>query len=98
MCAIWPDAAIPYVGKGAVGDNLTPREKLIVVLPLIAGVVIVLVYFGLFTSPLVIAVIFVLWVAVSLRNKRKFDKERDGNRAKVVPKGSKKILGSFSRD
>ena len=80
---------IPYVGKGAVGHDLTPREKLIVVLPFIAGVVIILVYFGLFANPLVIAVIFVLWVAVSLRNKRKFDRERDGNRTKVVSKGSR---------
>jgi len=73
-----------------VDDVLTPREKLIVVLPLIAGLVIVLVYFRLFANPLVIAVIFVLWVAVSLRNKRKFDKERD---AKPSPgrKGSKAI-------
>jgi Flp pilus assembly protein TadB len=59
-------------------DVLTPREKLIVVLPLIAGVVIVLVYFGLFANPLVIVVIFVLWVAVSLRNKRKFNRESAG--------------------
>jgi Flp pilus assembly protein TadB len=55
---------------------LTPREKLIVILPVIAGLVIVLVYFGLFANPLLIAVIFVLWVAVSLRNRRKFERQR----------------------
>ena len=76
---------------------MTPREKLIVVLPLIAGVVIVLVYYGLFANPLVIAVIFVLWVAVSLRNRRKFDRERDGNRDEVASKGSKRTLGRLSR-
>jgi Flp pilus assembly protein TadB len=43
-----------------------------IVLPVVAGVVIVLVYFGLFANPLVILAIFVLYVAVSLRNKRKF--------------------------
>jgi Flp pilus assembly protein TadB len=56
---------------------LTPREKLIVILPVIAGVVIVLVYFGLFANPLIIAFIFVLWVAVSLRNRRKFNRQRE---------------------
>ncbi len=56
---------------------MTPRQKLVVVLPVIAGIVIVLVYFGLFANPLVIAVVFVLWVAVSLRNRRKFNRERE---------------------
>jgi Flp pilus assembly protein TadB len=51
---------------------LTPRQKLIVVLPVIAGLVIVLIYFGLFANPVVILLIFVLYVAVSLRNRRKF--------------------------
>jgi Flp pilus assembly protein TadB len=55
---------------------LTPRQKLILTLPLIAVVVLVLIYLGLFNSPLVIAAIFVLWVVVSLRNRRKFAKQR----------------------
>jgi Flp pilus assembly protein TadB len=56
---------------------LKPRTKLLLSLPIIAAVVIVLLYFRLFASPLVIAVIFVLYVVVSLRNKRKFSRERD---------------------
>jgi DMSO/TMAO reductase YedYZ heme-binding membrane subunit len=42
----------------------------------IAAIVILLVYFQLFSSPVVIAVIFVAYVAVSLRNRRKFNKQR----------------------
>ncbi len=56
---------------------MKPRTKLLLTLPIIAVAVLVLLYFRLFASPLVIAVIFVLYVAVSLRNKRKFNKERD---------------------
>ncbi|MDA4125581.1 MAG: hypothetical protein OK452_00040 [Thaumarchaeota archaeon] len=56
---------------------MKPRTKLLLALPIIAAVVIVLVYFRLFASPLVIAVIFILYVAVSLRNKRKFNREKD---------------------
>jgi Flp pilus assembly protein TadB len=56
---------------------LKPRTKLLLVLPIIAAVVLVLLYFRLFASPLVIAVIFVFYVAVSLRNKRKFSREKD---------------------
>ena len=55
---------------------MTPRAKLIVVLPVIAALVIVLVYFQLFSSPVVIAVIFVAYVAVSLLNKRKFNRQK----------------------
>jgi hypothetical protein len=51
---------------------LTPRTKLIIVIPIIAVFVFALAYFQLFTSPVVIAVIFILWVVVSLRNRRKF--------------------------
>ncbi len=57
---------------------MSPRSKLLISLPIIAAVVLVLVYFQLFANPVVIAVIFVLWVAVSLRNRRKFDRERTG--------------------
>jgi len=46
-----------------------------VTLPAIAALVIILVYFGLFTNPIVILVIFVLYVAVSIRNRRKFRRQ-----------------------
>lgn len=55
---------------------MTPRTKLLLALPVIAVFVLVLVYFQLFTSPVVIAIIFALYVAVSLRNRRKFKKQR----------------------
>jgi len=56
---------------------LTPRSKLLLSLPIIAVFVILLVYFQLFSSPIIIAVIFVAYVAVSLRNRRKFNRQRD---------------------
>jgi ABC-type dipeptide/oligopeptide/nickel transport system permease subunit len=55
---------------------LTPRTKLLLALPAIAVFVIVLVYFQLFSSPVIIAIIFVAWVAVSLMNRRKFSEQR----------------------
>ena len=55
---------------------MTPRTKLILVLPFIAAFVIVLVYFQLFSSPVIIAIIFVAWLAVSLINRRKFANQR----------------------
>ena len=53
------------------------RTKLLLALPLIAAFVLVLLYFQLFTSPLAIAVIFVLYVAVSIRNRRKFKRQEN---------------------
>ena len=64
---------------------MTPRAKLMAVLPIIAAVVIILVYFRLFSSPIVIAMIFVAYVAVSLWNRRKFNRQRE--RAKGSSKG-----------
>lgn len=58
---------------------MKPRTKLLLALPIIAAAVLVLLYFRLFASPLVIAIIFILYVAVSLLNKRKFSKVRDRN-------------------
>ena len=55
---------------------MKPRTKLLLALPIIAAVVIVLLYFRLFASPFVIVVIFIFYVAISLRNKRKFGRER----------------------
>lgn len=55
---------------------MTPRSKLLLILPVIAAFVIILVYFGLFSSPVVIAIIFVAYVVVSLLNKRKFNRQK----------------------
>lgn len=51
--------------------------KLAIALPAIAALVIVLVYFQLFSSPVVIAVIFVAYIVVSLRNRKKFDRQKE---------------------
>jgi membrane protein implicated in regulation of membrane protease activity len=52
-----------------------------ILLPLIAALVIVLVYFRLFANPIVIVIIFVAYVAVSLRNRRRFGRrQEDSNR------------------
>lgn len=53
------------------------RTKLLLALPIIAVFVLVLVYFQLFTSPVAIAIIFVLYIVVSLWNRRKFHKQED---------------------
>ena len=53
------------------------RTKLLLALPVIAALVLVLIYFQLFTSPVAIAIIFVLYIAVSLRNRRKFHRQED---------------------
>lgn len=55
---------------------MTPKKKLLLALPLVAGVVLVLVYFQLFANPFVILVIFVLYLVVSFRNKRKFNRQK----------------------
>lgn len=55
---------------------MSPRTKLLLALPVVAAFVLVLAYFQLFTSPVAIAVIFVLYVAVSLWNRRRFRKQQ----------------------
>ena len=55
---------------------MTPRSKLLLALPIIAAFVLVLVYFQLFSSPIVIGVIFVAYVVVSLMNRRKFNRQQ----------------------
>ena len=55
---------------------MSPRAKLILVLPVIAVLVIALVYFGLFSSPVVIVAIFLAYVVVSLWNRKKFNRQR----------------------
>ena len=47
-------------------------------LPLIAVIVALLAYLRLFSSTFVILIILVLYVAVSLRNRRKFSKLKEG--------------------
>ncbi len=61
---------------------MTPRSKLLLSLPIIALFVILLVYYQLFSSPVVIAIIFVAWLVVSLRNRRKFEKQREQTQQK----------------
>jgi len=58
---------------------LTPKTKLMIALPIIAVLVIILVYLQLFSSPVVIVVIFVAYVVVSLMNRSKFNRQRDKN-------------------
>jgi len=69
---------------------LTPRAKLLLALPIIAAFVIALVYFQLFSSPVIIAIIFVAWLVVSLMNRRKFAKQRA---RKAGQKGSQFFSG-----
>jgi positive regulator of sigma E activity len=53
---------------------LKPRNKLLLALPLVATVVVFLAYFRLFTNPAVIVFVLVLYVGVSLWNRRKFSR------------------------
>ena len=55
---------------------MNSRTKLTIVLPLIAVLVIILVYFQLFTNPLVDLGIVFLYVVVSLWNRRKFNRQK----------------------
>ncbi len=61
---------------------MSPRTKLLISLPIIAAAVLVLVYFQLFSSPVVIAIIFVAYVVVSLMNRRKFNRQKAQKQAK----------------
>lgn len=58
---------------------MTPRTRLLLAIPLIVVIVVALAYYRLFTSPVVIAVIFVLWIVVSLWNKRRFSRRSERN-------------------
>ena len=55
---------------------MTPKQKMIIVVPVVAALVIGFVYFGLFTNPYVILAVFIAWLAITLRNKRKFDRQK----------------------
>lgn len=70
---------------------MTPRTKLFLVIPVIVVVVVALAYYRLFASPVVIAVIFVLWVIISLWNRKRFGNQKnkrasrkEGGRVKAV--------------
>ena len=65
---------------------LNSRTKLTIVLPLIAVLVIILIYFQLFTNPLVDLGIVLLYVVASLWNRRKFNRQK----AQAETKGKKK--------
>ena len=55
---------------------MNSRTKLMIVLPLIAVLVIILIYFQLFTNPLVDLGIILLYVVASLWNRRKFNRQK----------------------
>ena len=77
-CRPHRSASVFITGSWPPRRPMSPRAKLLFSLPVIAVAVIVLVYFRLFASPVVIAVIFILYVVVSLRNRRKFRKQERG--------------------
>ncbi|MDE1857442.1 MAG: hypothetical protein KGI26_00030 [Thaumarchaeota archaeon] len=60
---------------------MTPRNKLLLAIVGVAALVVVLAYYRLFTNPAVIVLILVLYVAVSLRNRRKFSKQPKGRQS-----------------
>ena len=66
--------------------RMNSRTKLMIVLPLIAVLVIVLIYFQLFINPLVDLGIILLYVVASLWNRRKFNRQK----AQAEAKGKKK--------
>jgi membrane protein implicated in regulation of membrane protease activity len=68
--------------------QMKSRTKLYIALPAIAVLVIVLVYFQLFTNPLVDLGIVALYVVVSLWNRRKFNKEKE-QAEKAKPRAKK---------
>ncbi|MDV3277987.1 MAG: hypothetical protein LYZ69_05910 [Nitrososphaerales archaeon] len=60
---------------------MTSRRTVLLILPLVAIFVIILTYLQLFSSTLVIVVLLALYAAVSLRNRRKFSKEKGAGQA-----------------
>ncbi len=54
---------------------MNARQELYIALPVIAVVVLLLTYFRLLSSTVVIVVILVLYIAVSIRNRRKFKRQ-----------------------
>lgn len=62
---------------------MTPKQKMVVVVPIVAALVIAFIYFGFFTNPYVILGVFLAWLAVTVWNRRKF-----GGRKKAAALGS----------
>lgn len=60
---------------------MTSKRTVYLVLPVVAIVVLFLTYLRTFSSTLVIAVLVVLYFAVSLLNRRKFSKKEEPGRA-----------------
>ncbi len=60
---------------------MTSKRTVYLVLPVVAIVVLFLTYLRTFSSTLVIAVLVVLYFAVSLRNRRKFSKKKEPGQA-----------------
>lgn len=55
---------------------MNSRVLLLVAVPAIVAVVLALTFLGVFSSPVVIAVVVVLYAVVSLVNRRKFAKQK----------------------
>jgi hypothetical protein len=55
---------------------VTPRRALIIAIPSVALVVLILTYFQLFSSTFVVLLLLGLYVLVSLRNRKKFSKQK----------------------
>ena len=70
-----PDIA--YVRCVGRAQGLTPKQKMMIVVPLVAGLVMILLYLGLFANPLVFVAVVVLYFAVTLRNRRKFNRQKE---------------------
>ena len=57
---------------------MNSRIALLVAVPVVVAVVLVLTYLRVFASPVVLAVLVVLYAVVSLVNRRKFAKQKQG--------------------
>ena len=57
---------------------MNSRIALLVAIPAIVVAVLILTFLQVFSSTVVVAVIVVLWAVVSLFNRRKFAKQRQG--------------------
>ncbi len=54
---------------------MNPNRALLIAIPVILAFVVLLTYLRLFSSTVVIVVIFALYIVVSLLNRRKFKKQ-----------------------
>ncbi len=58
---------------------MSTNRALLIAIPVILAVVLLLTFLRVFSSYILIAVIFVLYVAVSLFNRRKFKKQAEAS-------------------